>query len=529
LAREVKNAAPAGDSALKAALPYQTGGWLELSGTTSGLESESVLKVGGPKDVNAVATFYYIGSVTAPFERSNSKIYLLNATDGVSIVKLNFHTPPVGSIIWDAETELSYDPPRLNSPKEWEVGREWEGQSTLTGHSKIDWHNPSAPNYDGDLEGISRIHGRIIGKETVTVPAGTFECYVYETEAKETYSYASGWTGGGAAAVVSTASSHGWYSPELGQDVKNKYASSWTYTSGGKVYPSQSSGSGVLSRYQIEKPSEAPVAASPVKKIESDVDAPKYSVSANQDNFALVIGISKYRDAPEAEFAERDAQAVRRHLLAMGYPEENIIMLTGDHSTKSTMEEKLEKWLPMNVGEKSTVFVYYSGHGAPDPESKEAYLVPWDGEPEALAATAFPLSRFYKDLNGLPARQVLVALDSCFSGAGGRSVLAKGAKPLMTKIDTSVPAGGKLVVFTASGPDQISGTLEAQGHGTFTYYFLKGLNGDAPSPGGPDHVTVGSLYGYLSHKVNAAAHRQEREQNPQLLPAAQSGSLFELR
>ena len=92
-----------------------------------------------------------------------------------------------------------------------------------------------------------------------------------------------------------------------------------------------------------------------------------------------------------------------------------------------------------------------------------------------------------------------------------------------------MPLGGKLVVFAASGPDQISGTLEAQGHGTFTYYFLKGLNGDASSSASPGHVTVGSLYGYLSRKVNAAAHRQEREQNPQLLPISLRNSPAELR
>jgi uncharacterized caspase-like protein len=262
----------------------------------------------------------------------------------------------------------------------------------------------------------------------------------------------------------------------------------------------------------------------------SDVDEPSYKSRAGRsDDFALVIGISKYRDIPEAEFAERDARTMKRHLLAMGYPEENIITLLGDHATSSSIAEKLGRWLPMNVNANSTVFVYYSGHGAPDAESKQAYLVPWDGQPGALADTAYPLSRFYKELQKLPAKRVLVALDSCFSGAGGRSVLAKGARPLLNKVETSVPQDGKLVVFTASQADQISGTLEDQGHGAFTYYFLKGLNGDAASDGASGHVTVGSLYGYLAKRVNAAAHRQEREQNPQLSPPVEADGAIQLR
>jgi|GEM_PF-3499726 len=260
----------------------------------------------------------------------------------------------------------------------------------------------------------------------------------------------------------------------------------------------------------------------------SDVDEPSYkSAAPRPDDFALLIGISKYRDIPEAQFAEKDVRAVKRHLLAMGYPEENIVSLLGDHATNSSIAEKLERWFPMNVSAASTVFVYYSGHGAPDPESKQAYLVPWDGQPGDLADTAFPLARFYKDLQKLPAKRVLVALDSCFSGAGGRSVLAKGARPLVTRVDAAVPQDGKLVVFTASQADQISGTLEDQGHGAFTYYFLKGLDGEASD--GSGRVTAGSLYGYLAKRVSAAAHRQEREQNPQLLPSVEASGAVPLR
>jgi hypothetical protein len=264
--------------------------------------------------------------------------------------------------------------------------------------------------------------------------------------------------------------------------------------------------------------------------IRSDVDRPDYKPLPEDPNkFALVIGISKYRDIPEAQFAERDAKAMKAHLMALGYPEENIITLTGDHATKSSLVDKIERWLPMNIGPKSTVFVYYSGHGAPDPVSKQAYLVPWDGEPGELAGTALPLSQFYADLNKLPAKRVLVALDSCFSGAGGRSVLARGARPLVVQVSNDVPSNGKLIVFSASKGDQISGTVEKEGHGAFTYYFLKGLNGAGMSEHRKGHVTVGSLYHYLAPMVDAAAHRQERSQNPELLPRSDSGSPYVLR
>ncbi len=259
----------------------------------------------------------------------------------------------------------------------------------------------------------------------------------------------------------------------------------------------------------------------PQKEIKSDVDKPAYHARENPKDFAVVIGVEKYfNDLPEAQFAERDAQAVKDHLIALGYPERNIKFLTGQRATKSGIESNLETWLARNVGKDSTVFVYYSGHGAPDPVSGEAYLVPADGDPDLLQDTAYPTKRLYAKLNALKAKRVIVALDSCFSGAGGRSVLAKGARPLVNKVDLGL-GSGKVVALSASAGNQISGTMEEQGHGAFTYYFLKGLNGAAADASG--HVTMRGLYDYLVPQVQNAASRHNRDQTPQLSPGV-SGS-----
>jgi uncharacterized caspase-like protein len=140
--------------------------------------------------------------------------------------------------------------------------------------------------------------------------------------------------------------------------------------------------------------------------------------------------------------------------------------------------------------------------------------MPWDGDAKYLADTGYPLKRLYEKLNALPSREIIVALDSCFSGTGGRSVLPAGARPLVAGVDLARASAGRLVVYSASGPSEISGTLAAQGHGLFTYWFLKGLNGEA---GGKDGVTVQALYDYLAPNVEDAARRDNRDQTPQLL------------
>lgn len=251
----------------------------------------------------------------------------------------------------------------------------------------------------------------------------------------------------------------------------------------------------------------------PPRRYHSDVDQPNYSLPERDRAYALVVGVESYENLPPADFAERDAQAIRAHLKALGYPDRNILFLTGRKAGKAAIEKYVESWLPRNVPEASRVLVYFSGHGAPDPASGQAYLVPWDGDPKFLENTAYPVKRLYEKLDSLRAREVVVALDACFSGAGGRSVLPKGTRPLVTKVDIGTAASGKLAVLAASSADEITGTDESQGHGLFTYYLLKGLN---ETRGEGD---LQRLYDYLRPKVQDAAQRENRDQTPQILPA----------
>ena len=257
----------------------------------------------------------------------------------------------------------------------------------------------------------------------------------------------------------------------------------------------------------------------------SSVDEPDYHVGPRPDDFAVVVGVENYaQNLPRAQFAKRDAKAFERHLIALGVPPRHIAYLEDERASRSALVMQLDRWLPNNVKADSRVFFYFSGHGAPDPESGNAYLVPFDGNPGDLEDTAYSLRDLYTKLAALKARRVIVALDSCFSGAGGRSVLAKGTRPLVIKVrEGVVPDDGKMVVLTASRSDQITGVLEEQGHGAFTYYLLNGLNGKALDS--DKRVTARSLYAYLKPKVEDAARLDNRNQTPQMLPSsAQSGS-----
>jgi hypothetical protein len=262
-------------------------------------------------------------------------------------------------------------------------------------------------------------------------------------------------------------------------------------------------------------------AAPAPQKIEpsSDIDAPSRRAAERPDDFALVIGIEDYQSVPKADYGVRDAKTVRRHLEALGFPARNIISLEGSQATGSKLRSYLEEWLPLNVKPTSTLFVYYSGHGAPDAKTGDAYLVPWDGDPKFLKSTALPLKKLYSDLAKTKAKRVIVALDACFSGAGGRSVLAQGARPLVAKMADLAPAGGSMTLLAAASGDEITGTLSEQSHGLFTYHLLKGLSADPKT-------SAQTLFDYLKPRVQDDARRENREQTPVIAGASLSEPLL---
>ena len=202
---------------------------------------------------------------------------------------------------------------------------------------------------------------------------------------------------------------------------------------------------------------------------------------------------------------------------AMGYSEENVVTLINENAAKSDFEKYFEKWLPNNVEKDASVFVYYSGHGAPDVKKGGAFLVPYDGDPQFINETGYSLKRLYAALDKLPAKEIIVALDSCFSGAGGKSVIAKGARPLVMHLEDDIRPSKNMTIISASSGDEISSTYDEKGHGLFTYYLLKGIKdeGDENKDG---KIEIGELYAYLKPQVGRTARKlYNNDQSPQLI------------
>ncbi len=255
--------------------------------------------------------------------------------------------------------------------------------------------------------------------------------------------------------------------------------------------------------------------------------SPIPGLKRRKNSYAVLIGIEAYRDLPKVDYAERDVETVKGYLLnALGYLEENIIIRTNERATRSDFESYFERWLENNVEKGSEVFVYYSGHGSPHPKSGQPFLVPYDGDPQYLEKTAYPVEQLYRVLAKLPAEKVIVVLDSCFSGSGGRSIVAKGVRPVGLSIESpSMPTmvGKKMAVFSASKNNQVSSAYPDKQHGLFTYFFLKGFQGEISADTNHDGtITIGEMHGYVQREVQKQARKMNAEQTPQILTTGSS-------
>ena len=250
----------------------------------------------------------------------------------------------------------------------------------------------------------------------------------------------------------------------------------------------------------------------------------KKSVKPDKHRWALIVGIEKYRNTIPVEFAVSDAEAFRDHAnKLLGVPKENTITRINESATKAELQYLLKDRLSGLLRDTDTLYVYYAGHGIPADETP--YLLPYDGNSESPAITAYPLEELYGDLNKLPVKNVFVFLDTCFSGKSGRGLeertLLAGARPGILRVKDPLLLSDKIVVMSAAKSTQISNYYPDKKHGLFTYYLLKGLMGAADKDN-DKRVRLTELADYVNEEVQVQTRRLfglSRSQTPQIAPS----------
>ena len=236
------------------------------------------------------------------------------------------------------------------------------------------------------------------------------------------------------------------------------------------------------------------------------------SAAPQPASYALVIGIEKYRDVAAATGARYDAERFAEMArTTLGVPEDNIHTLLDERAGKSDIAKQI-RWLQSNVPAGGRIYVYFSGHGAPDPTSGVSYIVPYDGDPQYLTESAIKMSEMLGDLEKTKAKDVLAIADSCFSGAGGRSVLAPGTRPLVRVQEVKTTA--RVALLSASSGAEISGPSADGRGGLFSKYLIDAIGSGQADINGDGQISLKELEDWIKPRVKREAKKANRDQTP---------------
>ena len=177
----------------------------------------------------------------------------------------------------------------------------------------------------------------------------------------------------------------------------------------------------------------------------------------------------------------------------LGIPGQNIRTVTD--ATLNDMKFQID-WLRQvmqTFNGEARAIIYYAGHGVPDEQNHNSFLLPIDGY-VGNTSSAYSLEEFYKTLSSLPARSVTVFLDACFSGTRRDGKMLASARGVAVKAKACTPQGS-MVVFSAAQGDETAYPYQDQQHGMFTYYLLKKLKETK------GEATLGDLSDYVTQEV----------------------------
>jgi hypothetical protein len=233
--------------------------------------------------------------------------------------------------------------------------------------------------------------------------------------------------------------------------------------------------------------------------------------------YALIIGnedYSKYQRGlnteANVEFARNDASVFKEYAIkTLGVDPMNAHLLLDATSGEICQKIDLVSKLASKSGEQAEIIFFYAGHGLPDEQTKEPYLIPVDVAGTNLNS-AVKMQEIYKKFAESGAGKVTIFLDACFSG-GGRDAGLIAARSIKVKAKENL-ISGNLVVFTASSGEQSAMPYKAEQHGMFTFFLLKKLQ---ESQG---NITYGELADYISKNVSIESLRiNQKEQDPKVI------------
>lgn len=240
--------------------------------------------------------------------------------------------------------------------------------------------------------------------------------------------------------------------------------------------------------------------------------------------YALIVGISRYAKLPQQNwlrFADADAQTFGEFLIQPrggGLPPDRLKVLTNEEANKAAVSGYTRQFLEEARKNRGTVLLVFAAHGVA--QQKKASIVTHESNPEDLYTSGFPMSELRAILSGGLAGvgRLLIFLDVCHAARLGTIE----SRDISESFQGAIPSElGTAKVFSFLSSRAAEPSWEGPnwgGHGAFTYFVLRGLNGDADDDK-DGFVTAEELIEYVRAMVlKSTLRKQHPEAQTMTLP-----------
>jgi tetratricopeptide (TPR) repeat protein len=241
------------------------------------------------------------------------------------------------------------------------------------------------------------------------------------------------------------------------------------------------------------------------------IEPPKPPSNAPAQSYAVIVGIAAYPKLAakyQLHFPERDAQSIYTALISPeggNFKAENIKVLTGAKASLAGIRQEIGTWLPSVAKGDDRVVIYFAGHGFI--YQGKAYLAPYDFDMANVTGTGYPMDELGAIIGGkIHAKWKVLLTDSCHSGA----ITPEDTESLNHGLGNLTQSLFSLTASRDRESSYESPELEG-GHGVFTYYVVKGLEGEADISPHDGIVTADELAEYVHTQVRQATNGM---QNP---------------
>lgn len=213
-------------------------------------------------------------------------------------------------------------------------------------------------------------------------------------------------------------------------------------------------------------------------------------VFSDNENYAVIVGINQYDHIGHLNYAVEDARRLAAFFESQGY---QVELLTDYAASRKRILQRLQTVAEIVAnpgGESGNVVFAFSGHGFRN--NKTNYLATPETDPDSLATTALALTDVSHILEQAQVRQRVLFIDACRNDPG-RSI----ANDNSSFVSDDDAEGLAILYSTRAEKKSWEDTTLQQG--VFSYYLVKGLQGEAVAKDGL--VTFDNLHRYVSKKV----------------------------